>query len=116
MSFINGLIVASMFSSNGKHSVRLPISPMTWGDLEMLLISVLIISYIVAILVKRDMLKDDVCSILEIFETKQAKIKRRINTLNEKPKFFLSPLWIARFTLKQYIKTELIKLNNLNQH
>ena len=41
---------------------------------------------------------------------KKNKIQTAMNTLQEKPKFFLSPLWIAKFTLRKEINAKLQEL------
>ena len=45
-------------------------------------------------------------------EGKIRKIKFTIKTLSEKPKFFLSPLYIVKLILKTRINTHLVKLRN----
>jgi hypothetical protein len=78
----------------------------------------LITYYILTICLDRAVLinkGDDYSTPLSILlqdECEIVKIKDRIKTLQEKPKFFLSPLWIAKFTLQKQINAELIKLQN----
>ncbi|NBP16940.1 hypothetical protein EBU95_21590 [bacterium] len=130
MSFLGGLIVGSMLSNNrsyhGQYSVRYRSWEEIWPNLLIFTISSFIIFYIVAILVKRSMLKETLKygkPLLPIYwftlnnlqtanEYQIIKIKDAIKTLQEKPKFFLSPLWIAKFTLRTQINAELVKLQN----
>jgi len=130
MSFLGGLIVGSMLSNNrsyhGQYSVRYRSWEEIWPVLLIFTISSFIIFYIVAILVKRSMLKETLKygkPLLPIYwftlnnlqtanEYQIIKIKDAIKTLQEKPKFFLSPLWIAKFTLRTQINAELVKLQN----
>lgn len=82
--------------------------------------------YIVAIIVERNSLKGNL-GFLDIFTNqdcpsfsqmqykdtnkgKMQQIKFRIKCLTEKPRFFLSPLWIAKFTLRKEINVKLQEL------
>jgi hypothetical protein len=121
MSFLGGLFVASMFANN--HSqCRYNIKPMGLEEFGYALftggIVCLITYYIIAICFDRAVLinnTDDgswgsATEILSQDECEISKTKDRIKTLQEKPKFFLSPLYIAKFTLQKQINAELIEL------
>ena len=130
MSFLGGLILGSMLSNNrsyhGQYSVRYRSWEEIWPDLLIFTSFINLFFYIVAILVKRSMLKETLeygkplspiywftfNNLQTANEYQIIKIKDAIKTLEEKPKFFLNPLWIAKFTLQKQINAELIKLQN----
>ena len=130
MSFLGGLVLGSMLSNDRSYHGHYSIRYRSWEEIwpQMLTVAIIffVISYIVAILSNRSLLKayiDDYgsFSVTPSFymsqyyttnEGKTCKIKFRMETLQEKPKFFLSPLWIAKFTLRTQINAGLVKLQN----
>jgi hypothetical protein len=137
MSFIMGLIAGSMLSNqNSKTLVSRTWEEerqIFFTKLYFIIFTfalTFVMYYIVCICMKRDILKDAMDATNNIssggFEAwlwikklpkeekenlrKKNKIQTAMNTLQEKPKFFLSPLWIAKFTLRKEINVKLQEL------
>ncbi len=129
MTFLGGVIVGTMLSGNRSYHADYIIRYKSWEEIwpSLLLLSILcfITIYIIALLVNRGMLKEPLqygrSLSLHLFrfkglqtanEYKITQIKDGIETLQEQPKFFLSPLWIAKWTLKNKINLKLVQLQN----
>ena len=134
MSFIKGLIAGSMLSNQNSKTLvsrtweeERQIFFTTLNVMIFFPVLLLVMHYIICICMKRDILKDATDATNNIssggFEAwlwikklpkeegenlrKKNKIQTAMNTLQQKPKFFLSPLWIAKFTLQKKINAKL---------
>ena len=139
MSLIDGLIIGSMLSKKNHSYGCKTLVPRTLEEERQIFFTTLnvviftatltfVMYYILCIDMKRDILKDAIKGTLSstTFEMwlwikkhpkeergnlrKKNKIQIAMNTLQEKPRFFLSPLWVAKFTLRKEINLKLLEL------